>query len=188
MIHIWSGAHWLASGRLIAHTSTWLVLTRLLNQVHYILYFLVLYFAARQPRYWHWLLRIWLDIWATGVVGGSGPQQHTARSNTQPGSLYRERARQCFSVIHPLQMMPVTFFVITKRAPARPPWRHQQVIDDQKKCVSEEVQNYSHLASVRPQTGSSCCSHAGIYDLAEHICNLWAWATISTLINEQNNH
>lgn len=87
---VWSGARWLASGRIIAHTSTWLVLTRLLNQVHYILSFLVLYFSARHPRYWHWLLRIWLDIWATGGGGrirttaAHSQEQHSARV-TVPG-------------------------------------------------------------------------------------------------------
>lgn len=135
------------------------------------------YFAARHLWYWHWLLRSWFDIWATGVVGR--PQQHTGGSNTPPGSMYRERAHQCFSVIYPLQMMPLTFFVITKRAPARLPWRHQQVIDDQQKCVSERVQNYSYVASV----SSFCWSHPGIYDRAQHIFNLWACATIRTLFN-----
>lgn len=137
------------------------------------------YFAACHLWYWHWLLRSWFDIWATGVVGGSGPQQHTGGSNTQPGSMYQEREHQCFSVIYPLQMMPLTFFVITKQAPARLPWRHQRVIDDQQNCVSERVQNYSYVASV----SFFCCSHPGIYDLAQHIFNLWACATIRTLFN-----
>lgn len=45
---------------------------------------------------------------------GLGPQRHAARNKTQPGSLDDDRLRRCSSVIHPLQMMTVTFHIIMK--------------------------------------------------------------------------
>lgn len=43
---------------------------------------------------------------------GLEPQQHPARNNSQPGSFADDGLHQCSSVIHPHQMVAVTFHII----------------------------------------------------------------------------
>lgn len=75
---------------------------------------------------------------------GLGPQRHAARNKTQPGSLDDDRLRRCSSVIHPLQMMTVTFHIIMKTTAEWPPkdWWGQLVIDGQRKLFWKKVLNF----------------------------------------------
>lgn len=108
---------------------------------------------------------------------------HKASSNTQPGSLDDERLHQCFTVIYPLPMMAMTFHVIMESTSARP-LRDWRAIDSQQKKKNPlgKSPEFPTLSHYQLQTGIRMLT-SSIYDLAEHICDLYAWTIIGTLIN-----
>lgn len=134
------------------------------------------YFATHHLWYWYWLLGSWLDIWAIGVVGGSGPQA---------GATLHAR------VTVPGESTPVFLSNPSSPNDACDLLRNHWASASEAAVKTQESNWWPAKMRFRKSpelltfgtVSSFWCSHPGIYDLAKHICNLRARAMIIAVIN-----